>query len=618
MPVENLDEAALACVRIAGMLERSAVMEQRDALDDDAIHVPQIRFAQALINQRIRPALSAAWAADPVHVAVFGSTNTGKSTIVNVLLGRDAAGMSFFARYSQHPEGFRTKALGSRCLDDFPSRFAGYRRYHNQRPPRQADSQALRREGYRPALATHDLEPSGACPLPSWAGQAVLWDCPDFSTEEAQAYMSAVLDTAALADLVLLALTKESYADDRGKRLRGLLGAAGTRMLGIANKLDGEPELLRDIRATLAEPGHAGRIAADRVHPLPLVPGDEAARLQRLLASQEAAALQQAITSEVAPGARLKAESLIGAVQFLEERTEDLLAPLTAEVRVAETWASLVTRTAEREIFERYRRDYLNGTRYGDFNLAILKLLNLLEIPGVGKVLAGAAALLRQPFAWVLRGVKGLLSSRKAQPKPPEEEVVFEAYERWLDCLKAEVQQLRERERHPAWQHLAQLLDRQTFLTELAKELAPAYLRHRDAMNVVLEQRVRAIWSFIEQRPAVRISLQTAKGILDGGTTLAAVLTGGLDLTDLLIGPAVAPMLRLTLELIGEQFMEQQQRAFKEEQLAALRQAVNESLVRRMLLQFPGTVSQEEIDALRKDLDLVKQAARQVAKEAAP
>src|SRR5262249_29054253 len=151
--------------------------------------------------------------------------------------------------------------------------FAGYRRYRGEHPPRQSDDD-LRLSGYRPALATHELEPSPESQLA--AATAVIWDAPDFSTEAAETYLQAVLDLLALADLVVLSVTDEAYADDRGITLLRMIGDAGVPTLVVANKLPANPSLLEDITRTLESAGKS------RAPVLPLPEANGASPAERL------------------------------------------------------------------------------------------------------------------------------------------------------------------------------------------------------------------------------------------------------------------------------------------------------------------------------------------------
>ncbi len=300
------DDPLAACDRLAAIFDRALALQERgQAVLDDAVRVPVVPYVIAQLRMRVRPALENDWSkTDPVHVVLFGGTNTGKSTVLNVLLGRAGAGMSVRARFSQHPEVFRPAALGDRWLDDFPSRFTGYHRSRDENPPHQSD-ESLRRDGYIPALAARDPDRLHAEPLsPPAAPGALLWDAPDFSTEQAWTYLRAVLDVAALADVVVMTVTDESYADNRGNALLRMLGESGVAIHVAANKLWESPTLLDDITKTL---GTIGQSRAP-IHRLPHVPGanpDE--RLRSLLASQEAAAFRAAIARG---GARSRAEAV--------------------------------------------------------------------------------------------------------------------------------------------------------------------------------------------------------------------------------------------------------------------------------------------------------------------
>ncbi|HEX9869463.1 MAG TPA: hypothetical protein VGC99_12895, partial [Candidatus Tectomicrobia bacterium] len=194
------DDSLVACDRLITLFERVLRLAPiRAGARDDTIREPMTHYLAAQLRMRIRPALVPGWPVhDPVHVALFGGTNSGKSTVLNLLVGRAAAGMHATARFSQHPEAYHTAALGGRWLTSAPSRFADYHCYRDRHSPRQSDDD-LARHGYCPAFAILDLDCLDTPALASPAATAVFWDAPDFSTEAAQTYLSAVLDVVALA-----------------------------------------------------------------------------------------------------------------------------------------------------------------------------------------------------------------------------------------------------------------------------------------------------------------------------------------------------------------------------------------------------------------------------------
>ncbi|MBV8076574.1 MAG: 50S ribosome-binding GTPase, partial [Planctomycetaceae bacterium] len=420
----SLNDPLAACDRLAAIFDRAlALREQGPTAVDDAVRVPVVQYAIAQLKMRVRPALEKDWLkADPVHVVLFGGTNTGKSTVLNVLLGRDGAGMSVRARFSQYPEAFRPAALGDRWLDSFPSRFAGYRRYRDEHPPHLSD-EALCRDGYAPALAVIDPAHLDAEPMAAPAAPgAVLWDTPDFSTEQAWTYFRAVLDAAALADVVVMTVTDESYADDRGNALLRMLGESGVAVHVAANKLGDSATLLDDIAKTLETIGQSRA----PIHRLPHVAGTKPGeRLRGLLATREASAFRAAIAREAARGAELKRSGLLGAVGLLRRHLEEVLRPLVSEADVAARWASAVERITRDRLIEPYRRDYLEGIRHAEFNRALVHVMGLLQVPYIGPVLDLIGRAIRFPVRLASDTFRRLSGTpAPSETSPPEEQVV--------------------------------------------------------------------------------------------------------------------------------------------------------------------------------------------------
>ncbi|GIW89520.1 MAG: hypothetical protein KatS3mg108_3844 [Isosphaeraceae bacterium] len=591
--------AVAACDRLLALIDRAVALDAPPA-DSESVHVPVARYAAALLRQKLRPALdSPRLADDPLHVVVFGGTNSGKSTVLNLLLGRPAAAMSFRARFSQHPEAYRLAALGNRFLDAFPTRFADYTRYQDRHPPRQDDN-ALRAEGYRAALAVNDPTRLDAPPLaPPAASAAIFWDIPDFSTEEAQLYLPTVLDTLALADLVVMTLTRENYADHRGRLLRGLILDSRIPLLVVANKLEPGSALLDDVRRKLAEerPGHSPT-PADRILPLPQVVAEsEVARLDRLLATPEATELRRRVAAELATGPRLRHAALLGGSQMLQRHLDQILAPLHAALTRHRDWESRVASLTRSAFLDPYRRDYLDGERYVEFNQALVKVLDLLEVPGIGPIVSGVSRGLRSASRWVFatvaRGVQGLFGIRSTARRGPELDAIAHAFERWIEALRGEAQSLAAQSTDPAWPAIVRTLASPSFLPHLADSLGAAYLDYRARIDQITSDRAHTLYNLITQRPRLLTALRGIKLSLDVGTTSLIVASGGLDWTDAVVGPLVAPLQRLALEAGLDPYLQLQKTQLKQQQLAALTQLVEQQLVQpvQSLYHVPATTA---------------------------
>lgn len=618
--------AQVACDRLAGVLERSLAAEARGRPDDsDAVAVPLVRHALAVVRMRLRPALEPHWAErDPVHIAMFGGTNSGKSTVLNLLLGRAAAGMSARARFSQHPEAYRSAGLGDRFLLDYPSRFAGYDQYHDQHPPRQ-DDRELRLEGYRPALALNDPDRIEGKALTRMATPtAVLWDIPDFSTEEAATYLDAVLDTTALADLVVMAVTRENYADHRGALLRSLVIDSGVPLRVAANKLDTSGgALLADIRVKLGDEAVTGgrSVPAERVHPLPFVRrDDETARLAALLITPEATALRAEVAREVATGVKLKRDALLGAVHFLERRLDAVLAPLASEVATAARWSQIVDHTTQTRFYGRYRTDYLDAETYSDFNQTLAKLIDLLEVPGIGTYITALSKGVKSVSRFVVGRVVSLARSAAGKPAPsaklPEEEAVIAAFQDWYDALKAEAQLEAGRGSppHPAWGQIVQTLQDPGFFGSFVETLAAAYADYRQRLDTLTTERAQALYKVVAQNPKLLNALRGLKLTLDVGTTGMIVASHGLDWTDAVIGPLVAPAQRLLLEYGLQKYLDAERAKLRQQQFTAFQDVIEARMVAPVRALFVGEATADDVARARTDFALVREALLSVGR----
>jgi hypothetical protein len=605
------DDPLAACDRLITLLERALRLELIHAgVRDDTIREPMIHYLAAQLRMRIRPALVPGWPAhDPVHVALFGGTNSGKSTVLNLLVGRAAAGMHATARFSQHPEAYRAGALGDRWLSSAPSRFADYHCYRDRHSPRQSDDD-LARHGYRPAFAVLDLHSLDTPALAPPAAAVIFWDAPDFSTEAAQAYLSAVLDVVALADLVIMTVTDESYADDRATALLRMVQDSGVPLYVVANKLTDGPELLQDIKDKLAVYWHG------MVLSLPLVTGrTPEERLEQLIATPEAERLRQIIAREVAPGAQLKRQVLAGAVEFLQRQFGAVLRPLVAEVDMAKAWEHMVERITQQELLARYGHEYLDGERYGEFNQTLVRLMDQLEIPGVGPLLRLLSTAVRTPFRIASGALRTLWGGGKAQPtQSPEHEVLDRLIQHWLAALRSEAQLLASTSSHPAWGDLVRRLDSLDFSRQLAQTFERAYSAYRLTVDEEIQRRVKEIYHAMAQRPWLLNILRGTNLIVDATSITLVIKSGGLNWSDAVLGPLVAGLRHALLEAGLDKYLQTQQSLLKRRQFAAIQAAVEQHLARPVRDLFTGAARAEELETARRDMARLSQAALRVVR----
>ena len=136
--------------------------------------------------------------ARPPQVAVMGPTQVGKSTVVNLLLGRCMAEVSPLAGFTIHPQGFALPPQEPEPAWIAPL-FPGWERL---------ESTDLDRDNLdRYSLCNLTGDTAGMIP------GTVVWDTPDFDSLRAHSYQRGVLEVAAIADVIVLVVSKEKYAD---------------------------------------------------------------------------------------------------------------------------------------------------------------------------------------------------------------------------------------------------------------------------------------------------------------------------------------------------------------------------------------------------------------------
>lgn len=608
-------DAQTACQRLIHTCERALVLEAKHQVGiGDTVREPLVAFVLALLRMRIQPALVPDWIAhDPLHIALLGGTNSGKSTLVNVCLGRPAAGMRITARYSQYPEAYQSAGGADIWLHAFPQRFTGYEYYRDEHPPRHSDA-ALAKGRYQPRFAVLDPHRMAhTAYAPAAIQQAVCWDAPDYSTEEAQAYMQAVLDVVALAEVVIVAVTDESYADNRGRMLFRLVRSTGVAVHVVANKLETSPDLLADIRDKYVTEAQAlTGLPPVQLYYLPKVAGGSTEdRLQALLHTPQAARLRQALAQEEQHRVTLKRSVLHGSVRFLGQRIGAVFRPLERESEAAAVWEQTVTKITQAEFLDRYRSEYLHSQRYGEFNQALIYLMELLEVPWIGPVMKLLRSVVRVPF----RLVTGLVSrlwwrvDTPAATRPPEHEVMTQLFDAWLPALKSEAQTQASTQLHPAWTDIVRGLEDRAFRDRLAQNLDAAYQPYHRDIDAEVQHRSREIYTAVEQNPTLLHTLRGTNVLVDAATLVLVVKSGGIDWSDAVVGPIVAGLRRVLLDAGMEVYLERQKRALQDQQYAAIQRLVENALVKPVRELFVREVQAEDIERARQDFAVVKAAA---------
>jgi hypothetical protein len=557
--------------------------------------------------------------ARPPQIVVLGPTQAGKSTVVNLLLGASAAAVSPLAGFTVHARGLATSSevLGGAWSERL---FPGWSRRRAAELNRaeletfslealDSDQIVVPRHSDAPSdpakLQGFDPERTGATArcgaLNSKAGRpatlppCVVWDTPDFDSLASYEYRRGVLETIALADVLVLVLSPEKYADLAVWRMLRLIGPLGRPLVVALNKMTAEAldTITTELRERLAGTCECWRDSP--VCPLPWVPGcvwppDPALR-------QAADDLRGTIV-ELLPAAMRRA-ARPGVGRLLRRHWESWVEPVAAEQAAGRAWRELVRSVLE-EVLESYRRDFLeHPQRYDTFRRATVELLHLLELPG----LAGLVHEVRRVVTWPVRqllsaGREWWLARRLGAVRHRlvgEELVLHEIIERMLVRLQRDAARRAAAGQTGAglWRALVRRLDREE------PRLRTVFQRAADDHRREFESEVRAtaerLYQRLHESPVLLGALRTARASADVAALLLAIKTGGAPLHDLLLAPALLAVSSFLTEGTLGGYVHRVAEELKRRQFERVRQTLVQGVFGRELDGLVEGLSGEEM-----------------------
>src|SRR5207248_1508237 len=140
----------------------------------------------------------------------------------------------------------------------------------------------------------------------------------------------------------------------------------------------------------------------------------------------------------------------------------------------------------------------LCGERFHRFDEALLRLLDLLELPGVGRFVSNTLWLVRTPFR-LLKDLTVKALRRPEMPNAPELPMLQAALAGWLDLLHKEA--ARRADAHSLWDHIEQGFV-SGGLAEQARERFQQYFRgFQMSQASEVDQTARAIYEDLEKNP---------------------------------------------------------------------------------------------------------------------
>jgi GTP-binding protein EngB required for normal cell division len=519
---------------------------------DQATAAVRLRLAAALVRNCIGPAIDDQ-PPTPLHVVVIGGAGAGKSTVANLLSGAQAAEANPQAGFTRHPIAYTT-VTGPLSWAGHVG-FLGPLQRLTDACPSSLDDDVYQVRRIPADATTYDL-----------LKDCVVWDCPDMTTWAAAGYIPRLLEAAALADVVVFVASDERYNDEVPTRFLKLILEAGKPVVAVLTKMreaDADPLIAHFQTEVTAHmpPGVVGCYAIPFLKPAQLAdPARQAARYRIPLLNQVAAL--------GASPALARRRSVFGADRFLVQGLGDLLSVARNDLDALQSWQGIV-QTGRNEFVSRYNREYLNSEKFRGFDDALVRLMELLELPGVGRILSGALWLLRTPYR-LLRGLAMKLLTRPDEISRPEQPVLDDAFNGWIDLLRKEA--ARRAEAHALWAHVAQGFQ-SGGLTEQARERFQQSMRSFQSSEAEeVDRTARNIYEALEKNPVVLYSLRGGKFALDVAAVAGSVAAGGIGWQDFIIAPLVASLTHQLVELLGWQVVDAQREQTRHRQQELLKQ----------------------------------------------
>ncbi len=545
-----------------------------------------LTLAEAVL--RHEAARCAANAARPLQIAVLGPTQTGKSTVVNLLLGRAAAAVSPLAGFTVHAQAFW---IGAHDGDEgwLEPCFPGYLR---------VDPAALSRDRLDAfCLSQVDwCDSAGDLMLP-----CVVWDTPDFDSLASADYRRSVYEATALADAYVVVLSKEKYADLSAWEMLRLIEPLDRPLVVCLNKVTPEAEsvLRRALLERLAELA-PGRARVELVT-LPHEPGAGPD-----YSSPAAQALRDA-TARLARSAAAERRTA-GARALLVREWDAWLAPVRAEHVALREW-DRVCRASLDELLRTYRRDYLDHPhRYDSFRRATAELLNLLELPGLGPVMTRVRGVVSWPARKLIAaGERWWRGARPDQARLSAEEcVLFDAAERLLTHLPCEAARRAADAPHaPAvWRALADRL--QSAAAEIRARFRVAAQAHHELIQREIQETAGRLYDALKQHPALLATLRTARFTADAASIAISIKLGGAHLNDLLFAPAMFGLMSLLTEGAMGAYMQSIADELRDRQFERVRTRLVDSMLAGELREVGATL--EDARLFRMTVERVRAA----------
>ncbi len=503
---------------------------------EQSVHAGELRLASGLVRNVIAPFLEG-FPPPPLHIAVVGGAGAGKSTVANLLCGASLAEANPQAGFTRHPVAYAS-AYGNLNWPAGLGFLGPLRRLSGQEPSNlDADVYQVRRVQYQPEQF-------------SVLDRYVVWDCPDMTTWASAGYVTRLLEVAALADVIVYVASDERYNDEVPTQFLRMLLQAGKNVTVCLVKM-------READA----PAFVGHFKADVLGRMPRAPVDVLA-IPHLSHAQLADPVRHAAKYRIPlvnqinvlgePINLARRRTVQNAIHFLQGQHQRLLGVAQKDLAALEGWRNAV-QEGQVEFDSRYRREYLTSANFRRFDEALVRLLDMLELPGVGRFISGTLYVLRTPYR-LLRGLVVKAMMRPDAAAMPERPVLEAAFAGWIDLLRKEA--ARRDDTHPVWRHLNKGFTNGGLAETARDQFEQSFRGFQLSLTDEVERTAKGLYEDLEKNPVALNTLRGTKFTLEVASMTGVVIAGGINWFDLILVPLAASITHQLVELLGKQYVD--------------------------------------------------------------
>ena len=530
----------------------------------------ELHYAGALVRNLIAPFLEG-HGPGPLHVAVVGGAGAGKSTIANMLCGAVLAESNPQAGFTRHPVAY-LPADGAIAWPSSLGFLGPLQRLANAEPS------SLDADVYQVRRVSPEEGQFGVL------DKFIVWDCPDMTTWAATGYVPRLLEVAALADVVVYVASDERYNDEVPTQFLRLVLESGKLVVGCLMKMKeaDAPAFVAHFKREVLERMPASVVATltvPHLTPLQIVDPCRNAPMYRVPIVN-----QIFVLGEPTNGARQR--TVRAATTYLHTYQNHLLSVARDDLLALESWRLLV-REGQAEFDDRYRREYLTTERFRRFDEALIRLLELLELPGVGRFVSKTLDVLRWPYILT----KKFFNSALARPEAtnmPERQILDAALAGWIDQMRKEA--TRKAATHSLWKHVHDAFN--NGLAENVKErFNDSFRGFQISLGDEVERTARDIYQDLEKNPVALNGIRSGKFALEiagiVGSVALGIWTGGVA-AGLIVAPLSASMIQMLTDFFGKQYVDFHREQTRDRQEALVKAQLSVPLA-EWLTQWPTT-----------------------------